>query len=308
MADTVKIAIDICVCTFRRDYVVETLQSVAKIEVAPEWQIRVIVADNDDVPSARDRVERTARETGLNVTYLHAPSCNISIARNACLDAATGDFIIFIDDDELVTTGWLRALMAREADQHADVIMGPVHSVYLPDAPSWMKKGQFHSTIPVWVDHVIVTGGCGNVMMHRASPAVAGQRFRVDLGKSGGEDTTFFAAIHRAGGIIQYAWHASATEIVPASRASLRWLLRRRFRYGQTHGTMVLETPGMNAAKQAKTLVLAALKAGFCYVMMVLTIARLHRSIFWLLRGTLHVGVISRLLGKRELEHYGQGN
>ena len=61
---------------------------------------RAIVIDNDETPSACDRVEAIAQTLSIPVKYVHAPANNISIARNAGLDAATAQWIAFIDDDE----------------------------------------------------------------------------------------------------------------------------------------------------------------------------------------------------------------
>jgi succinoglycan biosynthesis protein ExoM len=62
--------IDICICTFRRAHVADTLHSIFRLTVKPNWIIRIIVADNDETPSARDIVEATARDCSLSVTYL----------------------------------------------------------------------------------------------------------------------------------------------------------------------------------------------------------------------------------------------
>ena len=49
--------VDVCVCTFRRPSVALLLASLAKQGVGGSLRIRVIVADNDDVQSARATVE-----------------------------------------------------------------------------------------------------------------------------------------------------------------------------------------------------------------------------------------------------------
>ena len=43
--------IDICMCTFRRPHIAETLRSLSTLELKPEWELRVIVADNDETPT-----------------------------------------------------------------------------------------------------------------------------------------------------------------------------------------------------------------------------------------------------------------
>lgn len=295
--------IDICICTFRRPHIAETLRSLKALELLPDWQLRVIVADNDETPSAEALVSTTAQECGLDVTYIHAPARNISIARNACLDAATAPLIAFMDDDELATPGWLKALVTEAQHSKAEIVLGPVKAIYTPDMPQWMQQGDFHATLPVWVNGKIITGYTCNVLLSRE--ALAGLRFRPELGRSGGEDTAFFATLSKAGKRISFAKDALITEAVTPERASFGWLLRRRFRSGQTHGLLLLE--GMNRSLKARSAAIAkaAAKAVFCYGMALTNALRPVRLHFWMLRGAVHAGVISRLLGKRELEQYG---
>ena len=107
------VRIDICVCTYRRPALEETLHSIGMLNVPDGAAVRVIVADNDAVPSARDLVYRMASLLPFNVSYVHCPASNISLARNACLETATGDLMAFVDDDETVSPDWLIELLRR---------------------------------------------------------------------------------------------------------------------------------------------------------------------------------------------------
>jgi succinoglycan biosynthesis protein ExoM len=55
---------------------------------------------------------------------------NISVARNACLDAATAPLVAFIDDDEVASPEWLVALVGTWESSNADVVLGPVQALY----------------------------------------------------------------------------------------------------------------------------------------------------------------------------------
>src|SRR4051794_4289515 len=90
MSETIRV--DVGVCTFRRAAVAETLASVGAQALPDHIRLRVIVADNDETPSAEAVVRAAAEAYGLDLVYVHAPSRNISLARNACLEAASGDF------------------------------------------------------------------------------------------------------------------------------------------------------------------------------------------------------------------------
>jgi succinoglycan biosynthesis protein ExoM len=259
--------------------------------------VRVIVADNDDTPSARSLVDAAARDCRLDVSYIHAPARNISVARNACLDAATADLVAFIDDDERATEDWPRALLATLDETGADAVLGPVKAIYGRLFPAWIKDGDFHSPRPVWVGGELASAYSGNVLIRRESPPFRGLRFRSELGRSGGEDSFFFAQARQAGARLAYAPDAVVTEIVPAERARARWLLERYFRSGETHGLCLLHTDGAAPLVRARNAALAGAKALACVVMAGCNLAKAHQMMSWLLRGVMHLGVAARVLG-----------
>ena len=69
-------SIDICICTFRRSFLAQTLGSIAQLD-HDGHAIRIIIADNDHVSSARSLVESLREEVPFPITYLHAPAANI---------------------------------------------------------------------------------------------------------------------------------------------------------------------------------------------------------------------------------------
>jgi succinoglycan biosynthesis protein ExoM len=300
-----EVRVDICVCTYRREELKATLLSLAKLRLPENCRVRVIVADNDMEPSAKERVAHLAPELPFEVRYIHSPSANISLARNACLDASTGDYVAFIDDDETASEEWLAQLLTKARDANADAVLGPVQAIYASDAPQWMSKGDFHSTFPVWVRDEILTGYTCNVLLRRSSVAVGSRRFSLALGKTGGEDTQYFSELHEAGGKISFAADAWMFEPVTPGRAKFNWLCKRRFRMGQTHGRMLRSrTAGGGRAVQ---LLLAGAKAKFCMVVALLNAFSATRRNRWFLRGIMHAGAVSGLMGVREIEQYGLG-
>ena len=297
-------SIDIGVCTFRRPELADTLRSLDAMEMPAGFDISIIVADNDDTPTARDLVTALSRELTVPVRYQHCPARNISIARNACLDASMADFVAFIDDDETATPRWLAELVAMAQSSGAAAVLGPVRARYRPDAPDWMRRGDFHSTLPVWVRGEIQTGYTCNVLLRMGSDSLRGRRFSLARGQTGGEDTEFFDQMHKAGGRIFFSPEAWVDEVVPRSRAAFDWLGRRRFRVGQTHGHLL----GRNARGigLVKHVGLASAKAIYCFASalpVVISPVRRNRSV---LRGIMHVGVVSGLVGIREIRLYGQ--
>lgn len=291
--------IDVAICTFRRASIELTLQSIAEQRLGPDDVVRVIVADNDMTPTARDMVRAVAARLSLDCVYVHAPARNISIARNACLDNVTAPLVAFIDDDEVASPAWLASLLDCLVESAADVVLGPAIARYAADAPDWVKHADLHSTLPV-ISHgdMIATGYTCNVLMRMAS--FPGMRFDPQLGRTGGEDDVFFSIAVRNGARIAYAPDAIVYDPVPSSRANLRWLARRAFRNGQTHARTMIESGGYRPS----LFVIALAKGTACFAVVVATFPSAVRWRRAFIRGVLHIGACARYLGKRELVLY----
>ena len=288
--------ITIGICTYRRAQLAYTLASIAQVNLPLDTTLCIVVADNDDEPSAQVTVATAASEHGLDITYLHVPARNISLARNACLDAASGEYFAFIDDDELADPAWLTELLTTQRATSAEIVLGPVQALYLPTAPRWLRAGNFHSTYPVATKGgAISTGYCGNVLMKLGTPALKELHFRLDCGVTGGEDTDFFHRAHAAGAAIAYAKKAFVYEPVAPWRATLHWLLQRHYRYGQTHAALIIEAN----KPHAWNILLASTKMIFCYAMVILCCLMPLVRRRWLLRGTLHLAVMRTLTRTR---------
>jgi succinoglycan biosynthesis protein ExoM len=237
----------------------------------------------------------------LDLVYVHAPARNISLARNAVLDAADGDWLALIDDDQVAGSDWIAALVAAAQAQGCAAVLGPVRAVYPPQTPRWIADGDFHSFRPVRVGGRILKGYSCNVLINMDIVRRAGLRFDLSLGRMGGEDDDFFYRLTDAGGVIGEAEAASVFEPVPASRAKLGWLLRRAFRSGQSHGRRQLRRalPG-----RLLQLVLASVKSAACLLGAAALALFPVRGRRWLVRGALHAGAVARLAGIKELELY----
>lgn len=297
------VTVDIGICTFRRPAVVATLKSLFALDIPEGVIVRLIVADNDAEPTAQASIDRLREESPFEIIYVHCPKSNISIARNACLSACNADFLAFIDDDETAPREWLCELLKTARETGAETVLGPVTAVYKPTVPGWMRKGDFHSTAPVWVNGEIITGYTCNTLLRMNAPSLTGRRFALSLGQSGGEDTHFFSHMHAAGGRIAFAEKAVLSEPVPDTRASFMWLARRRFRSGQTHGRLLAERkPGIRRVAQV---LIASAKVVTCAGLALATVFDPVRRNRQFLRVALHMGSVSGAVGVREIRQYG---
>jgi len=289
--------VSICICTFRRPALFEALTSLGDLKGLEDYQIEVVVADNDEQDLMRQEVINFAEGFRFQIHYIHAPARNISVARNAALAAANGLWAAFIDDDEVADPLWLSTLLKH---RHGNVaIVGPCIARYSSSFPGWIKKCDFHSNR---IDKDPVNGYTSNVLLDIGFLRKKVIAFRTELGQTGGEDTIFFREIHRARGKISYCPDAVVYEPVVPSRANMNWVRRRKFRAGQIHGLMCREFKPEAFRWLAVT---SGSKAALSFLASILFIPGSVRSRLWHARGILHLGALIYWLRPKILKEYG---
>jgi succinoglycan biosynthesis protein ExoM len=297
---TEQVEVTVCICTFRRPSILHAIASVAEQKLPNELALRILVIDNDDAPTARDMISDYCAAHGMSLDYRHAPSRNISIARNAALDAAATPWLAFIDDDERASSSWLANLWAARSG--ANAVFGPCEAIYHEWTRSWIKAGDYHSNRIPEDKRPINTGYTSNVLIDTEFVRRHGLRFDVALGRTGGEDTMFFHSVYRKGGVFKYARDAVVYEDVVPARINLQWVVTRRYRAGQVYAMMFHR---FDKVAYRRVLWTTLPKIGACAAMSAIMAFKPRRAMWWLMRGTLHCGALSYIVGLNVVEEYG---
>ncbi|GAA1744982.1 DUF2264 domain-containing protein [Aeromicrobium alkaliterrae] len=227
----------VAVATYRRPEGLRSLLGSLRDQLA--GGARVVVVDNDREPTARDLVDGLRQEWGADgwrLQYLHEPRPGIAAARNAALEhlaSSDHDGIVFVDDDEVARPDWLAALTHHAGSSRADVVAGFVRSTFPLDTPRWILEAGFIQQKPITTGDRAVTAATNTTLLRRSTwEAQDRPRFDPAFSESGGSDTAFFLALHRAGAVIEHCAEAVVEEPVEPGRLTLRWLARRGFRIG----------------------------------------------------------------------------
>lgn len=111
----------VCVYTEQRwDDIAAAVASIAAQDV-PAHETLVVVDHNEAL------LVRASRElTGVRVLP-NARRQGLSGARNTAIDAASGDVVVFLDDDARARPGWLRALLDPYDDATVKAVGGVAH-------------------------------------------------------------------------------------------------------------------------------------------------------------------------------------
>ena len=227
--------ISVCICTYRRPHLLQrTLTELRKQETGGRFTMTVVVADNDREQSARAVVEAFRAAAPLPVTYRVEPVRNIALARNATLEGADGDYVAFIDDDELPTPGWLARLLAACERYDADGALGPVRPRFEHPAPAWLMRSKLcerpeHRTGALLHWRQTRTG---NALVRRQAIRDLAPPFRPIFG-NGGEDQDFFRRLAARGRRFVWSNDAVVYELVPPTRCTRSYLIKKALLRGQ---------------------------------------------------------------------------
>lgn len=248
----------VCITTFRRPHVAETLRSILAQAGLGSRAIEIIVADDDPGGFAKTIVEGIAATAPVEIRYVLSGAQNVAAARNACLDAARAPWIAFIDDDEIADPTWLANLLSVQEVYGADIVKGFVRGVYPGDTPDWIRTADPFTRDYGRIGQRLRRFGAGNVLIRRSLIADHRMRFDPSFGRTGGEDADFLRRIVRFGGYAISAPDAIVQEIVPSHRVSLEYLGARFKRMGQLAGHRIRGRTGEESMASLAVAVAAA--------------------------------------------------
>jgi succinoglycan biosynthesis protein ExoM len=227
--------ISCCINTYRRpEFLLNLLNSLDKQNIPDGYKLEVIVVDNDQEMTGQVAIEKAKQQANLDLYYFTQPIKNISLTRNKAVEKASGELIMFIDDDGIADPNWVKHMVSCLENYDADGVFGTVLPYYHDDCPDWVKNGNFfdrliqETGIP---SKFMRTGNClVKASLLKSIPGPFDPRY----GLSGGEDSNLFGKLKNNGAHFVFCKEAIVHDYVPLERANLGWLMRRRFRNGTT--------------------------------------------------------------------------
>src|SRR5690606_8409147 len=129
--------------TYKRPQLLSTtLKSIANNDISGSGikKVDIIVVDNDSERTAESTVKvfQDTMQKDFQVEYFNFAKKGLANVRNALLERAilhNPVFIVFIDDDEYASVHWLKELVETANHQIADIVAGPVSSVFEKPVP-----------------------------------------------------------------------------------------------------------------------------------------------------------------------------
>lgn len=190
----------------------------------------VLVVDNDPEGGASDVVGPFAEKP---VRYFVEKRPGIAAARNRALDEAPVDgVVVFIDDDERPTAGWLTLLLSTWLEHRSAAVGGPVEATFTGAIDPWIEAGGFFDRSfrsAFRTGEAVRLAPTGNILLDMSKINSHQLRFDSTLGLAGGEDTLFTRQLVDLGEQIIWCGEAVVLDPVPSARLTRRWVIARTF-------------------------------------------------------------------------------
>lgn len=270
--------LSIIICTYNREkYIRPLLESLAANDLLKS-EYEILLVDNNCTDNTRAICgEFSKAHPGLTFRYMTEPEQGLSAARNNGIRAARGDILVYVDDDALVDTHYLKDY-ASFFENHTAVMAagGPIIPLYETDTPfqytqeepDWMTP-YTRALLTGWMDygkHVRhypegrYPGG-GNAAYRKEVFEKVGL-FNTSLGRKGGnlmgsEEKDIFDKMHALGMEVMYLPEPVLHHIIPKAKLEEPYFRNLTLQIGKSER---MRTRAIGSAKYYKRLFAEAVK------------------------------------------------
>lgn len=251
----------------------------------------IVVVDNDRAESARQIVIHCAERSNIIISYHVEPEQNISRARNRAVENAKGDFVAFIDDDEMPSDNWLLELYRALIHYGSDGVLGPVLPRFENGPPGWVVKGHFFERAAHPTGYILgwKNTRTGNTLLRSELFRDSQEWFDPDFG-SGGEDRDFFRRQIEKGRVFVWCDGAPVYETIQPIRWKRKVLIKRAL----LRGKMALNVRGSGLSSVIKSVVAIAVYT--CGLPIFLLLGQ-HVFMKYLIKNCDHLGKVLAFAG-----------
>ena len=221
--------VSVIICTRNRaaslSRTLESL-SIAAAQMTDTWEL--IVVDN----GSTDRTEHVIEDfkDKLPIRRLVETTPGLSNARNAGVSAASGEYILWTDDDVIVDAGWLAAWCKAFRSRPGDAVFGGrSRPLYEEPRQPWFEANEEHLDALLALrdqpDWEVITKSQTPYGLNFALRGIEQRKYLYDpaLGvapgrRRGGEEAAVLNAVLDNGGTGSWVWEALVLHVIPSER------------------------------------------------------------------------------------------
>jgi glucosyl-dolichyl phosphate glucuronosyltransferase len=245
---TPMLKFSVIVCTaFRPVLLQHCLESIVN-QTFPLDRFEIIVINNSPNRDAETRAIIKNVKTPINIRYSSEEVIGLSPARNRGSTLATGEILVFIDDDAIADPNWLQGILSvYESKPDASVVGGKVNLLWETDIPKWLHLGLYCFLSELnYGDEIIQIqsnqtkqhlNGCNFSMRRSCFEDLGGFSHRLSrdpLTLISGDETEMFIRIQAYGGTCYYTPEALVYHLAPENRMNKQFFRKRAYWGGRS--------------------------------------------------------------------------
>ena len=262
--------LSIIICTYNRDkYIYNVLKSIAGNDFSPK-KFEIILVNNNSTDNTEVECKRFQSDfPQTEFHYFIEKNQGLSYARNKGIKEATGDILIYVDDDATVNKEYLQTYYSFfEQQPSAMAAGGPVIPVYETQEPKWIS----HFTLRLITGYLYKGNnrsefkgneypGGGNAAYRKSVFEKIGF-FNVDLGRKGdslmgAEEKDIFDKMRSSGTKYYYLPGAILYHIIPETKLTTAYFDRLTYSIGKSEQ---MRTRAISNWKYAKRIISEGIK------------------------------------------------
>ena len=264
--------ITLIICTYNREkYIGPLLESIAKNDY-PSSDYEILLVDNNCTDHTRQVCDAfAAAHPEIQFRYVVEGEQGLSAARNKGIKEAKGDIILYVDDDALVDTNYIRTYAEHFATHPATMAAGgPIEPLYETKEPEWMSP-YTKALLTAWMNYgdkerEYPKGrypGGGNAAYRKVVFEQVGL-FNTELGRKGSlllasEEKDIFDKMHALGMQVMYLPTPVLHHCIPQTKLEEDYFNRLTLQIGRSER---MRTRAISKGKYLKRLVAEAIKWG----------------------------------------------
>lgn len=248
-----KIMLTVIICTYNREkYIGNLLEAIARNDL-PKSEYEIVLVDNNCTDNTHAVCIAFAKShPDITFRYVVETEQGLSAARNRGIKEAKGDIIVYVDDDALVDSDYLRIYTEHFA-VHPNTMAagGPIEPLYETSAPDWMTP-YTKALLTGWLNYgdkvrTFPEGrfpGGGNAAYRKLVFDKVGL-FNTALGRKGGnlmgsEEKDIFDKMHTLGMTVLYLPTPILHHIIPQTKLEQDYFDRLTLQIGQSERARTL--------------------------------------------------------------------
>ena len=243
-------SLTVALCTHNhKERLHRTLCGLAQLE-QPEWPWELLIVDNASTDGTPDLIAGTEwRAPHINVRSVREETLGLSNARNRAVAEATGQYIVFMDDDETPDPQWLRAFEQTIILHRPDALGGRIEVLFENgERPAWLQDDLLgflgrldHGATACRLSEPGTSIFGGNFAFRREVFVKIGM-FDTELGRKGtanvgGEDTEIYRRLLDTGCSVWWAPDAVIYHRIQAAKLRRTYFLELHFQQGCSEGS-----------------------------------------------------------------------